>query len=86
MPKITITKPFNFRKGLDVEHYAAGKKEVSQAVADHAYEHGFAEKPKAGAGSITVTDLKSGAKSGPHPVESMTIEDKPNEPRGKKTP
>lgn len=49
MPEIKITKAFNFREGADVKHYPKSEKpvEVSQAVAEHAWAHDFAPKPKA---------------------------------------
>lgn len=46
MPKITITKQFHYRNGLDVERYAPGKQDVSPAVAAHAIANGFAEQPQ----------------------------------------
>lgn len=85
MPTITVKKPFNYCKGLAVEHIPTGRNEVSQAVANHAFAHGFAEQPSLGAGSITATDLATGAQSGPHPVESLTMEVATHEPRRKKT-
>lgn len=49
MPEITITKAFNHRVGAGVTHYPKSSQpvEVSQAVAEHAWAHGFAPKPKA---------------------------------------
>ena len=47
MPKITVTEPFNYAHGPDVQHYAKGEQEVPQAVADHAEAKGFMAKPKA---------------------------------------
>jgi len=49
MPEITITKAFNHRAGAGVTHYPKSSQpvEVSQAVAEHAWAHGFAPKPKA---------------------------------------
>jgi hypothetical protein len=46
MPKITITEPFNYASGGVTTHYGKGAKDVPQAVADHAYKHGFATEPK----------------------------------------
>ncbi|MDU4250481.1 hypothetical protein [Pseudomonas sp.] len=49
MPEIKITKAFNFREGAAVKHYSKSEKpvEVSQDVAEHAWAHDFAAKPKA---------------------------------------
>ncbi|GLU42303.1 MULTISPECIES: hypothetical protein [unclassified Pseudomonas] len=48
MPEITITKSFNHRAGAGVTHYPKSSQpvEVSQTVAEHAWAHGFAPKPK----------------------------------------
>lgn len=48
MPEIKITKAFNFREGAAVKRYPKSEKpvEVSQAVAEHAWAHGFSPKPK----------------------------------------
>ncbi len=43
MPKVTISKPFNFRHGSEVKRYKVGAQDVPQPVADHAKANGFLE-------------------------------------------
>lgn len=43
MPKVTISKPFNYQHGVEVKRYKAGAQDVPQAVADHAKAKGFIE-------------------------------------------
>jgi hypothetical protein len=71
MPKITVTAPFNFAIGPSVKHYAKGEQDVPQAVAAHAAKNGFL-----GAGTLTITNLATGALSEPMPVESLTLDTK----------
>ncbi|WP_275629072.1 glycogen branching protein [Pseudomonas sp. 273] len=49
MPKIKIDKAFIYREAGQPTHYAKSTEpvEVSEAVAQHAWAHGFAPKPKA---------------------------------------
>lgn len=46
MPKVTISKPFNYQHGGEVKRYKVGDQDVPQAVADHAKAKGFL-KPEA---------------------------------------
>lgn len=71
MPKITVTAPFNFAAGPVVKHYPKGEHDVPQAVAAHAAKNGFL-----GAGTLTITNLATGAVSEPMPVESLTLDTK----------
>ena len=71
MPKITVTAPFNFAIGPDVKHYAEGEQDVPPAVAAHAKACGFL-----GAGTLTITNLETGAVSEPVPVESLNLDTK----------
>ncbi|MCQ4297499.1 glycogen branching protein [Pseudomonas stutzeri] len=41
MPRVTISKPFNYQQGGDVKRYEVGAQDVTQAVADHAKAKGF---------------------------------------------
>lgn len=43
MPKVTISKPFNYQHGGEVKRYKVGVQDVPQAVADHAKAKGFIE-------------------------------------------
>ncbi|AYN83621.1 hypothetical protein D9D06_14610 [Pseudomonas aeruginosa] len=49
MPEIIVTKPFNYREGLDATHYPASKGAISvtAAVAAHALDKGYATEAKA---------------------------------------
>lgn len=58
MPTITVKHPFNFRHGITVKAYQKGTQEVSQAVAEHAFSNGFADKPKAAVEPKVVVEQK----------------------------
>ncbi|ALZ16678.1 hypothetical protein ABMZ67_10100 [Pseudomonas aeruginosa] len=49
MPKIIVTRPFNYREGLDATHYPASKGAISvtAAVAAYALGKGYATEAKA---------------------------------------
>ncbi|HCE6898853.1 hypothetical protein [Pseudomonas aeruginosa] len=49
MPEIIVTRPFNYREGLDAAHYPASKGAISvtAAVAAHALGKGYATEAKA---------------------------------------
>ncbi|AXS88718.1 hypothetical protein [Pseudomonas aeruginosa] len=49
MPEIIVTRPFNYREGLDATHYPASKGAISVtvAVAAHALGKGYATEAKA---------------------------------------
>ncbi|MBU5930066.1 hypothetical protein [Pseudomonas aeruginosa] len=49
MPEIIVTRPFNYREGLDSTHYPASKGAISvtAAVAAHALGKGYATEAKA---------------------------------------
>ncbi|HBN8471696.1 hypothetical protein AB4J85_11875 [Pseudomonas aeruginosa] len=49
MPEIIVTRPFNYREGLDATHYPASKGAISvtAAVAAHALGKGYATEAKA---------------------------------------
>ncbi|MCO3126637.1 hypothetical protein FA233_32080 [Pseudomonas aeruginosa] len=49
MPEIIVTRPFNYREGLDATHYPAseGAITVTAAVAAHALGKGYATEAKA---------------------------------------
>lgn len=48
MPEIIVTRPFNYREGLDATHYPASKGAISvtAAVAAHALGKGYATEAK----------------------------------------
>ncbi|HFH3264625.1 TPA: hypothetical protein ACPWPG_006717, partial [Pseudomonas aeruginosa] len=54
MPEIIVTRPFNYREGLDATHYPASKGAISvtAAVAAHALGKGYATEAKAKAPPI----------------------------------
>ncbi|HDZ3488912.1 TPA: hypothetical protein RSV31_003716 [Pseudomonas aeruginosa] len=54
MPEIIVTRPFNYREGLDATHYPASKDAISAtaAVAAHALGKGYATEAKAKAPPI----------------------------------
>lgn len=54
MPEIIVTRPFNYREGLDATHYPASKGAitVTAAVAAHALGKGYATEAKAKAPPI----------------------------------
>ncbi|MDP5658034.1 hypothetical protein P3780_18020 [Pseudomonas aeruginosa] len=54
MPEIMVTRPFNYREGLDATHYPASKGAISvtAAVAAHALGKGYATEAKAKAPPI----------------------------------
>ncbi|HEP9786486.1 TPA: hypothetical protein VDW22_002676 [Pseudomonas aeruginosa] len=54
MPEIIVTRPFNYREGLDATHYPASKGAISvtAAVAAHALDKGYATEAKAKAPPI----------------------------------
>lgn len=54
MPEIIVTRPFNYREGLDATHYPASKGAISvtAAVAAHALGKGYATDAKAKAPPI----------------------------------
>ncbi|HBN8512495.1 Uncharacterised protein [Pseudomonas aeruginosa] len=54
MPEIIVTRPFNYREGLDAAHYPASKGAISvtAAVAAHALGKGYATEAKAKAPPI----------------------------------
>ncbi|HBP0810695.1 TPA: hypothetical protein L5Q57_003770 [Pseudomonas aeruginosa] len=49
MPEIIVTRPFNYRDGLEATHYPASKGAISvtAAVAAHALGKGYATEAKA---------------------------------------
>ncbi|AON05451.1 hypothetical protein VVF04_00590 [Pseudomonas aeruginosa] len=49
MPEIIVTRPFNYREGLDATHYPVSKGAISvtAAVAAHALGKGYATEAKA---------------------------------------
>ncbi|MGU1961533.1 hypothetical protein ACSERG_04845 [Pseudomonas aeruginosa] len=54
MPEIIVTRPFNYREGLDATHYPASKGAISvtAAIAAHALGKGYATEAKAKAPPI----------------------------------
>ncbi|MEF2076417.1 hypothetical protein [Pseudomonas aeruginosa] len=54
MPEIIVTRPFNYREGLDATHYPASKGAISvtAAAAAHALGKGYATEAKAKAPPI----------------------------------
>lgn len=54
MPEIIVTRPFNYREGLDATHYPASKGAISvtAAVAAYALGKGYATEAKAKAPPI----------------------------------
>lgn len=57
MPKVTISKPFNYQHGAEVKRYKTGIQDVPEAVADHAKAKGFIE-PEAQAKPAPKGDTK----------------------------
>lgn len=44
MPKVTISKPFNYQHGGEVKRYKVGVQDVPHAVADHAKAKGSSSR------------------------------------------
>ncbi|AWQ81679.1 hypothetical protein CSC33_1376 [Pseudomonas aeruginosa] len=61
MPEIIVTRPFNYREGLDATHYPASKGAISvtAAVAAHALGKGYATEAKAKAPPIPAASAES---------------------------
>ena len=60
MPQITVKTAFNYDQGDEVLSFEAGDQDVSDAVATHAYKHGFAPEPKKGKTADKATDTAAG--------------------------
>lgn len=60
MPRITVKTAFNYDQGDKVLSVEAGDQDVSDAVAAHAFQHGFAQEPKKAKFADKPTDTAAG--------------------------